>query len=63
MLIVSRNHGQTLTVIVGDSVMRIKIHEVQGRKVRLAIDAPPEFVISRREDAGERPADTQQPAR
>jgi len=46
MLVLSRRVGET--IVVGDDV-RITVVAVQGKKVRLAISAPPDIAVDRQE--------------
>jgi carbon storage regulator len=46
MLVLSRQIGQEI-VIAGS--VRVRVVSVQGNKVRLAVDAPPEVTVDRQE--------------
>ncbi len=46
MLILSRKPGQSLVI---DGKIRVKVLEVEGGRVRLGIDAPPEVEVHREE--------------
>lgn len=46
MLILTRKIGEG--IIIGDQI-RIKILDIQGKQVRLGIEAPPHLVILRQE--------------
>lgn len=49
MLVLSRTNGEWTIIKVGDTVIRIKIVEVRGDKVRLGFEAPRDVRIDREE--------------
>lgn len=46
MLVLSRMRGEE--IVIGDNIV-IMIADIRGDKVRLAIDAPPDVTVHRRE--------------
>ena len=46
MLILSRKPGQSLVI---DGKIRVRVLEIEGGRVRLGVDAPPEVEIHREE--------------
>lgn len=53
MLILTRKTGEG--ILIGDKI-RLRILEIQGKQVRLGIEAPPEVIILR-EEVEPRPQD------
>ena len=49
MLVLSRFPGEE--IVIGDDII-VSVERIQGNKVRLGIDAPPEMKILRRELVG-----------
>jgi carbon storage regulator CsrA len=49
MLQLSRYPGETIVIGSGPNEVRVTITEVSGRRVRLAVEAPPETVVMRAE--------------
>lgn len=54
MLVLTRKEGEWIQI--GDQIV-VKITEVQGNRVRIGIEAPPEVAIRRREICFEDPTE------
>ena len=49
MLSLTRKNGERVRLKVGDVIIWIKVLDVDGRKARLGIEAPPSVAIAREE--------------
>ena len=50
MLVLTRKVGEEIVI---DGCIRIKVTQIQGNKVRLGVDAPPDIEVWREELLGE----------
>lgn len=49
MLVLSRCPNESIMIAVGAVTITVKVNEVRGNKVRLAVDAPKDVIVHRTE--------------
>jgi len=49
MLILTRRQGEAITLTIEGKTVTICVHEIKGAAVKLAIDAPQEIRVMRKE--------------
>jgi len=62
MLVLSRKNREDIIITDGVTTITIKVCDIRGEKVRIGIDAPPNFAIHRPDAVVKLPAESHETA-